>query len=675
MGYGGGGYGGGGGGGAYGGGGGHRGGGGGGGGDYRGVRCVPCGPTAPAFCRSCSMFTRFASLCMLRQGGGGGGYGGGRGGGGYGGGRGGGFGGYGGGRGGGRGGFRGGGGGRGGAPIVHLKGSRSDDGRRDLDLVTNLFELSLGDSEKEIYDVTFPPGTATCDREGGRDETKKMRTKLLQKFVYKTWFNGGVPFAKGDRKKFDDFKAQFIFDGTKVINVGQAVNPDYLKTDIDLFLPPKDGEDATEGQPDEKRRKGNDGKGLAPGQVPGEQVSVSRKQVKPMDAWMDEVGGLQNINITLNHAAGFCFERHGRNFYKKFTDQNAYDTRGQIKILEGYDFTAKKETINGVERLFLQVDALTKVISKTHALKQMMLSVRDLRSLRWNGPPREDATCTREARCEKCQGCLQWQSTKKDADPNCWSSPDQKSVVREFVGATVYTSYNDMSYRIDAVRFDMSPQDTFKWRDKDSGQDEKVSISFADYMKRKHNQNVENLDQPMFETRHQGMRVHLVPELCLMTDIPASMKEKLPQICSKKPIKRYPAIKDFADELMRNEDAKATLERAGIVLGKEFVSVSTNAQELDLPMIVVSGRENQNVAVSPGCFAQNGWGRESASMQWKRADPKKKKFMIVTYDQGGEREAKDWANKMVDQLLRAQAPIQIEGTFRFPARAAASLLS
>jgi hypothetical protein len=29
--------------------------------------------------------------------------------------------------------------------------------------------------------------------------------------------------------------------------------------------------------------------------------------VKPMDAWMDEVGGLQDINITLNHAAGFCF--------------------------------------------------------------------------------------------------------------------------------------------------------------------------------------------------------------------------------------------------------------------------------------------------------------------------------------------------------------------------------
>ena len=569
----------------------------------------------------------------MRQGGGGGGYAGG----GRGGGRGGGFGG---GRGGGRGGS--------GDDIVRLR--QNDAQGRDLDLVTNMFKLNLGGGTKEIYDLTFPAGT-TGDTGSGRDETRKERRKHVES-VYRQWFNGGKDFEKGDRKKFMDFKRQFIFDNNRVINIGAPVAEANLKSRIELFRPPKEGEG--EGEGDAKRRKGNDGK--AAGLSPGEVVEVKTKHVVPAT----EALGEHEINIILNSCADFVFKRHGRNYFKGDTDQSQFDSRftSQIRVLEGYDFTAKREMINGQQQVFLQVDALTKVISKTTALHVITRIAPDLHRLHWDAPRRRDVTCTREERCDACQECRQWLAMKKGSE-ELWSSKEQRDIVYEFMDRTVFTQYNDMSYKIEAVRFDMSPQNTFKARTPQSN-GERVDVSFADYLQ-KYNVQITNFDQPMFQARHQRDTVFLVPECCLMTDIPESVKASLPGICSKKPGQRYPAIKDFTRTLLANPQAAQILESAEIVLGEEFVSVTSNAVELDLPEIVLAGREaTGSIADRATCFSRNGWGRETQRMDFK-AHQSVEKYMVVTFDERDERVAKEWAEEMMTQLTRARAPVQVMG--------------
>eukprot|EP01043_Picozoa_sp_COSAG02_P062362 COSAG02_NODE_8584_length_2514_cov_1.015735_2_plen_160_part_00 len=143
----------------------------------------------------------------------------------------------------------------------------------------------------------------------------------------------------------------------------------------------------------------------------------------------------------------------------------------------------------------------------------------------------------------------------------------------------------------------------------------------------------------MFEAKHRRDSVFLVPECCLMTDIPDSVKDKLPGICSKKPVQRYPAIKDFTRELLRCTEAKTILDKAAITLGEDFVSVTSNAIELELPEIVLAGREDRgSIAERSTCFSRNGWGRETQQMDFKGLQ-QTEKYMIVTFDERDERDA------------------------------------
>jgi hypothetical protein len=146
-----------------------------------------------------------------------------------------------------------------------------------------------------------------------------------------------------------------------------------------------------------------------------------------------------------------------------------------------------------------------------------------------------------------------------------------------------------------------------------------------------------------------------------MTDIPDSVKDKLPGICSKKPVQRYPAIKDFTRELLRCTEVKTILDKAAITLGEDFVSVTSNAVELELPEIVLAGREDRgSIAERSTCFSRNGWGRETQRMDFKGLQ-QMEKYMIVTFDERDEREAKEWGNEMLSQLERARAPVKIIG--------------
>lgn len=60
---------------------------------------------------------------------------------------------------------------------------------------------------------------------------------------------------------------------------------------------------------------------------------------------------------------------------------------------------------------------------------------------------------------------------------------------KEIIGTVVLTRYNNRTYRIDDVRFDLSPKSTFKAGDKD--------ISFIEYYKERYNLVINDTKQPL----------------------------------------------------------------------------------------------------------------------------------------------------------------------------------
>ena len=60
---------------------------------------------------------------------------------------------------------------------------------------------------------------------------------------------------------------------------------------------------------------------------------------------------------------------------------------------------------------------------------------------------------------------------------------------KEIIGTVVLTRYNNRTYRIDDVRFDLNPKSTFKAGDKD--------VSFIEYYKTRYNIKINDQKQPL----------------------------------------------------------------------------------------------------------------------------------------------------------------------------------
>lgn len=96
---------------------------------------------------------------------------------------------------------------------------------------------------------------------------------------------------------------------------------------------------------------------------------------------------------------------------------------------------------------------------------------------------------------------------------------DYKKVISEaLVGSTVVTKYNQKTYRIERVEFDMSPETTFEQNG--------TAVSYLEYYKTKYNETVSDANQPLLinKDRKTGNEVALVPELCQLTGLTDQMR-------------------------------------------------------------------------------------------------------------------------------------------------------
>lgn len=86
------------------------------------------------------------------------------------------------------------------------------------------------------------------------------------------------------------------------------------------------------------------------------------------------------------------------------------------------------------------------------------------------------------------------------------------------VGSTVVTKYNQKTYKIERVEFNMSPETTF---DKNGTQ-----VSYMEYYKTRYNESVSDVNQPLLinKDRKTGNEVALIPELCQLTGLTDQMR-------------------------------------------------------------------------------------------------------------------------------------------------------
>lgn len=95
----------------------------------------------------------------------------------------------------------------------------------------------------------------------------------------------------------------------------------------------------------------------------------------------------------------------------------------------------------------------------------------------------------------------------------------REEILRSLVGATVMTGYNKATYQVTDIDFEGKPTDEFTLSDGSK-------VTYAHYYKNKYGVTVGDEEQPLLinENKRTGRKVHLIPELCLMTGLTDSMR-------------------------------------------------------------------------------------------------------------------------------------------------------
>jgi aubergine-like protein len=102
------------------------------------------------------------------------------------------------------------------------------------------------------------------------------------------------------------------------------------------------------------------------------------------------------------------------------------------------------------------------------------------------------------------------------------SRTDHPNEVRQFRNfSNAPPRYNNRTYRIDEIAWEMSPTSKFTKR---NGQE----LSFAQYYMQNHNRSVTDNKQPLLVHKHRTRSeeiIFLIPELCTMTGVSESMRQ------------------------------------------------------------------------------------------------------------------------------------------------------
>jgi aubergine len=173
------------------------------------------------------------------------------------------------------------------------------------------------------------------------------------------------------------------------------------------------------------------------------------------------------------------------------------------------------------------------------------------------------------------------QETIYDIMRNCRqdnsSSNWQDAFKRDIIGSIVLTAYNNNTYRIDDIDFNVNPSLTFDMR----GQ----QISFVDYYQNKHQLTIRDRNQPMLVSNPsardcragRNQPILLVPELCRATGLTDKMRSNFAMMkamaehTQMDPERRKARILTLTKRLYDSQESVKQLQRFDMEIDKDIV--------------------------------------------------------------------------------------------------------
>ncbi|PIK51000.1 putative seali [Apostichopus japonicus] len=179
--------------------------------------------------------------------------------------------------------------------------------------------------------------------------------------------------------------------------------------------------------------------------------------------------------------------------------------------------------------------------------------------------------------------------------------------VRELVGCIVLTRYNNQTYRVDDINWDLNPQSTFTLRKGET-------LSYQEYYKRNYDIDISDGKQPLLvnwpkkrQPDEEITPIHLVPELCSRTGLTDKMREDfkvmkdLAMHTRVTPNQRHLSFRKFIENVSSSQEATQELADWGLVLDKGILQLKAR----QLPSEKILFKHDSIIA-----SAEADWGRE-----------------------------------------------------------------
>lgn len=186
----------------------------------------------------------------------------------------------------------------------------------------------------------------------------------------------------------------------------------------------------------------------------------------------------------------------------------------------------------------------------------------------------------------------------------------KEAAVNGIVGSCVLTRYNNKTYIIDDIHWDMSPKDVFDTRD---GR----KISFIEYYKTQYNLTIRDLDQPLLinkksikkagSSEKEERIVCLVPEFCFLTGLTDAMRndfkvmKDVAQYTRVTPNQRAVALRTYLENVRKSEKAQEVLAEWGLRIENGVIDLG--ARQLESETIMFG---NRNITCNNNCD----WNRD-----------------------------------------------------------------
>jgi aubergine-like protein len=171
--------------------------------------------------------------------------------------------------------------------------------------------------------------------------------------------------------------------------------------------------------------------------------------------------------------------------------------------------------------------------------------------------------------------------------------------MKEVVGSTVHTPYNNKNYRVDDVAFTVNPTITFEQKGK--------QVSFVDYYKIRYGVTINDHRQPMLVSRPsvrdvrggKDLPILLVPELCFNTGLTDKMRanfhmiQAMAQHTQLNPDRRKARIERLTARLYDTPESALQLSRFNMDIDKSIFTFQGRALKQEM-MVFGKGQTAEN---------------------------------------------------------------------------------